>query len=67
MNETVSLSRLYAEQRVLVTAHRGNTLEAPENTLPAMQKAVEAGTDFIEFVFGRCEKTVSIKMIQTDG
>ena len=49
MNETVSLSRLYAEQRVLVTAHRGNTLEAPENTLPAMQKAVEAGTDFIEF------------------
>ena len=49
MCKTVSLSHLYAEERILVTAHRGNTLEAPENTLPAMEKAVEAGADFIEF------------------
>lgn len=45
----VSLSRLHEEARTLVTAHRGNSLEYPENTLLAMEKAVEAGADFIEF------------------
>ncbi len=45
----VSLARLHEEERTLVTAHRGNSLEYPENTLLAMEKAVEAGADFIEF------------------
>ena len=49
MVKNVSLSRLHKENRVLVTAHRGNSSEYPENTLIAMQKAVEAGADFIEF------------------
>ena len=48
-NETVSLSRLHEAERILVTAHRGNSLEYPENTLLSMEKAVEAGADFIEF------------------
>ena len=46
---SVSLTRLHEEARTLVTAHRGNSLEYPENTLLAMEKAVEAGADFIEF------------------
>lgn len=44
-----SLARLHEEKRVLVTAHRGDSLECPENTLLAMEKAVAAGADFIEF------------------
>ena len=46
---TVSLARLHEEERTLVTAHRGNSLECPDNTLPAMESAVAAGADFIEF------------------
>lgn len=49
MSGTVSLARLHDEERILVTAHRGNSVEYPENTLLSMTKAVEAGTDFIEF------------------
>ena len=49
MSANVSLTRLHAEERILVTAHRGNSNEYPENTLLAMHKAVEAGADFIEF------------------
>lgn len=49
MSKSVSLSRLHDEERILVTAHRGNSLEYPENTLLAMTKAAEAGADFIEF------------------
>jgi glycerophosphoryl diester phosphodiesterase len=47
--QSVSLARLHEENRVLVTAHRGASLEYPENTLLSMGKAVEAGADFIEF------------------
>jgi glycerophosphoryl diester phosphodiesterase len=32
----------------VVIAHRGASLEAPENTLSAFQKAAEEGTDFVE-------------------
>ncbi len=34
---------------MLVFAHRGASLEAPENTLIAFSKAVEIGADYIEF------------------
>ena len=49
MSGNVSLARLHEEERILVTAHRGNSIEYPENTLLSMTKAVEAGADFIEF------------------
>ena len=49
MSGNVSLARLHEEERVLVTAHRGNSIEYPENTLLSMTKAVEVGADFIEF------------------
>ena len=33
---------------MLVIAHRGVSAELPENTLPAFQRAVELGVDFVE-------------------
>lgn len=39
---------LIGAARTLVIAHRGDSLIAPENTLPAFQSAVEAGADLVE-------------------
>ncbi len=33
----------------LVIAHRGASAELPENTLPAFERAIELGADFVEF------------------
>ena len=35
--------------RPLVIAHRGASAELPENTLPAFERAIEIGADFVEF------------------
>lgn len=35
-------------RRARVTAHRGDSLSAPENSLPAFQKAIDEGADWIE-------------------
>jgi glycerophosphoryl diester phosphodiesterase len=40
--------RLDVRPKVTVTAHRGASLVAPENTLSAFRKAIEAGADFVE-------------------
>ena len=40
-----------AEQSLIglqITAHRGNSIEAPENTLPALQKAIDCYADYAE-------------------
>jgi glycerophosphoryl diester phosphodiesterase len=37
-----------AQARVLNIAHRGACAEAPENTLPAFERAIEAGADWLE-------------------
>jgi glycerophosphoryl diester phosphodiesterase len=34
--------------KVLVIAHRGASWELPENTLPAFERAIELGADFVE-------------------
>jgi glycerophosphoryl diester phosphodiesterase len=34
---------------VLVIAHRGASRELPQNTLPAFERAIEIGADYIEF------------------
>jgi glycerophosphoryl diester phosphodiesterase len=34
---------------VLVIAHRGASAELPENTLPAFERAIEVGADYVEF------------------
>lgn len=36
-------------EHVMLTAHRGASFEFPENTLLGLEKAIEAGTDMIEF------------------
>ena len=35
--------------RPFVIAHRGASAEAPENTLPVFERAIEVGADFVEF------------------
>lgn len=34
---------------MLVIAHRGASFEVPENTLPAFERAIELGADYVEF------------------
>ncbi len=33
---------------MLVIAHRGASAELPENTLPAFERAIELGADYVE-------------------
>ena len=40
--------RLISQDRPLVIAHRGYSMLAPENTIPAFQMAVKAGADLVE-------------------
>jgi glycerophosphoryl diester phosphodiesterase len=35
--------------RPLVIAHRGASFDLPENTLPAFERAIEIGADYVEF------------------
>lgn len=37
------------DDRVDISAHRGASLEAPENTISAIEQAIAAGADFVEF------------------
>jgi len=46
--ELSSMNTWIRPERPLVIAHRGYSLIAPENTLPAYQKAIEAGADMVE-------------------
>jgi glycerophosphoryl diester phosphodiesterase len=41
-------SRLDVKQDVAITAHRGASASAPENTLASFRAALDAGTDYIE-------------------
>ncbi len=41
-------NRLAAHSVVQVTAHRGHARAAPENTLSAMQRAIDSGADYAE-------------------
>ena len=42
------VSRLDLDEDVAVTAHRGSSLEAPENTMSALRAAITAGADYAE-------------------
>ena len=46
--EPGAAERLLALNRPLVIAHRGFSMLAPENTLPALRMAVKAGADLVE-------------------
>jgi len=47
-DRTLPARRLIAEPRVLVIAHRGASLSAPENTLPAFKRAIQDQADLVE-------------------
>jgi glycerophosphoryl diester phosphodiesterase len=46
--EPTPVQKLIAAPRVLISAHRGNSSVAPENTLPAFQAALDAKADLVE-------------------
>lgn len=45
----MNLDQLFEYPGVVLTAHRGASFEFPENTIPAFEAAIKAGTHFIEF------------------
>ena len=45
---TVFVENLNFNRRIAVTAHRGSSLKAPENTLSALRQAVADGADYAE-------------------
>ena len=45
----LNLDQLFNYSGVVLTAHRGASFKYPENTLPAFEAAISAGTHFIEF------------------
>jgi glycerophosphoryl diester phosphodiesterase len=44
----LTIESIDIEPRVRVTAHRGSSLNAPENTLAAVRRAIEDGADYAE-------------------
>ncbi len=42
------IEQIDVERKVAVTAHRGSSKDAPENTLSAVNRAIEDGADFAE-------------------
>jgi len=44
----IALGSIRFEDQTLVTAHRGASASAPENTLAAIRQAMEDGADFVE-------------------
>ncbi|MEM8954153.1 MAG: glycerophosphodiester phosphodiesterase [Verrucomicrobiota bacterium] len=51
---------------VSVTAHRGSSLAAPENTMPAIELAIEEGSDYIEIDVQQTADGVLILVHDTD-
>ena len=58
--ETTPAERLVASERPLVIAHRGYSMLAPENTLPAFRMAVAAGADLVELDYHHSKEGVPI-------
>ncbi|HEY5314647.1 MAG TPA: glycerophosphodiester phosphodiesterase [Pirellulales bacterium] len=60
-NPCVASARdLVAASRVLVIAHRGDSRNAPENTLPAFESAAALGADFVELDYLASADGVSV-------
>lgn len=43
------LNSFEIHDRVMITAHRGSSIKAPENTLAAITEAIADGADYVEF------------------
>ncbi len=53
-------------QKVTLVAHRGYSAQAPENTLPAIQKAAEYGFDYVEIDIRQTQDGVWVLMHDED-
>ncbi len=53
-------------QKVTLVAHRGYSAQAPENTLPAIQKAAEFGFDYVEIDVRQTQDGVWVLMHDED-
>ena len=58
--------RLNLDRQVEVTAHRGSSLAAPENTLSAFRQAIEDGADFAELDVQLTADSVVVVMHDAD-
>jgi len=51
-----------ADKQVMVTAHRGDWRNAPENSLPAFRSAIEMGVDLVELDLNKTKDGVIVIM-----
>ncbi len=58
-------TQLVAQQEFVISAHRGNSSEAPENTLIANQLAIDAQADFLECDVRRTKDGVMVTLHDT--
>ena len=54
------------DENVEITAHRGDSSEAPENTIPAFEAAIESGADWIELDVGVTKDGVLVVLHDED-
>lgn len=63
---TSPAEQLIAQKRPLVIAHRGYSMLAPENTLPAFQFAIAAGADLVELDYHHSKDGIPVVMHDYD-
>ena len=54
-------------QKVEITAHRGDSIKALENTIPAFEKAIESGADWIELDVKETRDNVPVVFHDSSG
>ncbi len=60
------IDRIDLEHQVAVTAHRGSSMDAPENTLSAVRRAIDDGADFAEIDVQQTADGVIVLLHDTD-
>ncbi len=60
------IDRIDLEHQVAVTAHRGSSMDAPENTLSAVRRAIDDGADFAEIDVQETADGVIVLLHDTD-
>jgi glycerophosphoryl diester phosphodiesterase len=66
LSSLAAINRMRVEHDVLVTAHRGSSLSAPENTLSAIERAIEDGADYAEIDVQETADGVVVLLHDTD-
>ena len=66
ISSAVIIDRIELNRPVAVTAHRGSSKDAPENTLSAIRRAIEDGADFAEIDVQETADGVVVLLHDTD-